>query len=304
MLNRLIFKERPAKKLTLEDIVTQIYAYAPQADVSPLRKAYSFSEKAHAGQLRQSGEPFLQHPLEVANILTELKLDVPSIVAGLLHDVVEDTLHTKEELKREFGEDIAAMVDGVTKIGKIEFRSVQEKQAENFRKMIVSMAEDIRVILIKLADRLHNMRTLDALAEEKRERIAQETLEIYAPLANRLGIGWIKSELEDHCLRYLKPDIYLSLVKKVKTGREEREKYMESVIAAIQKELVANRFICKVTGRYKHLFGIYHKMEKRAIPFEEVYDLMGIRIITDSKMSCYAILGSDPLPLAAGAWTV
>ncbi|MDC4226230.1 MAG: HD domain-containing protein [Candidatus Manganitrophus sp.] len=220
-----------------------------------------------------------------------MKLDVPSIVAGLLHDVVEDTLHTKEELKREFGEDIAALVDGVTKIGKIEFRSVQEKQAENFRKMIVSMAEDIRVILIKLADRLHNMRTLDALAEEKQERIAQETLEIYAPLANRLGIGWIKSELEDLCLRYLKPDIYLSLVKKVKTGREEREKYMESVVETVQKELAENRFACKVTGRYKHLFGIYHKMEKRAIPFEEVYDLMGIRIITDNKMNCYAILG-------------
>jgi GTP pyrophosphokinase len=291
MLNRLIFKERPARKLTLEDIVAQIHTYAPQADVSILRKAYAFSEKAHAGQLRQSGEPFLQHPLAVANILTELKLDVPSIVAGLLHDVVEDTLHTKEELTREFGEDIAAMVDGVTKIGKIEFRSVQEKQAENFRKMIVSMAEDIRVILIKLADRLHNMRTLDALPQEKQERIAQETLEIYAPLANRLGIGWIKSELEDLCLRYLKPDIYLSLVKKVKTGREEREKYMESVIETVQKELAQNRFAGKVTGRYKHLFGIYHKMEKRGIPFEEVYDLMGIRIITDTKMNCYAILG-------------
>jgi len=291
MLNRLIFKEPSSKKLTLDEIIERIHAYAPQADVSLLRKAYSFSENAHAGQLRQSGEPFLQHPLEVANILTELKLDVPSVVAGLLHDVVEDTPHTKEDLKREFGEDIAAMVDGVTKIGKIEFRNYQEKQAENFRKMIVSMAEDIRVILIKLADRLHNMRTLDALPQEKQERIAQETLEIYAPLANRLGIGWIKSELEDLCLRYLKPDIYFSLIKKVTTGREEREKYMQSVIETVQKTLAENRFAGKVTGRYKHIFGIYQKMEKRAIPFEEVYDLMGIRIITDTKMNCYAILG-------------
>lgn len=290
-MSRLIFKEPPAQKLTLDDIVMRIKAYAPQTDVSPLKKAYGFSSRAHEGQRRQSGEPFLQHPLEVAGILTELKLDLPSVVAGLLHDVVEDTFHTKEELRREFGDDIANIVDGVTKIGKIEFRNYQEKQAENFRKMIVSMAEDIRVILIKLADRLHNMRTLDALVEEKRERISQETLEIYAPLANRLGIGWIKSELEDLCLRYLKPDIYSSVVQKVATGREERERYMQSVTDAVLKTLSENRFMGKVTGRYKHIFGIYQKMEKRGIPFDEVYDIMGIRIITDTKMSCYAILG-------------
>ncbi|MFY9269323.1 MAG: bifunctional (p)ppGpp synthetase/guanosine-3',5'-bis(diphosphate) 3'-pyrophosphohydrolase [Candidatus Manganitrophaceae bacterium] len=291
MPNRHFFKEPSPPKLTLEDVVARIQAYAPQADVSLLRKAYAFSEKAHAGQLRRTGEPFLQHPLEVAGILTELKLDLPSVVAGLLHDVVEDTHHTKEELKREFGDDISNIVDGVTKIGKIEFKSVQEKQAENFRKMIVSMAEDIRVLLIKLADRLHNMRTLEALSQEKRERIARETLDIYAPLANRLGIGWIKAELEDLCLKYLKPDIYLSLVEKVAAGREEREKYIQSVVEIVQRALIENKFSEKVTGRYKHLFGIYHKMEKRGIPFEDVYDVMGIRIITDSKMNCYAILG-------------
>lgn len=284
-------KYNPAKRLSLEDIVERIRSYAPQTDVAMLTKAYSFSSKAHEGQRRQSGEPYLHHPLEVAGILTQLRLDLPSVVAGLLHDVVEDTPHTEAEIKKEFGEDIAALVDGVTKIGKIEFRNYQEKQAENFRKMIVSMAEDIRVLLIKLADRLHNMRTLDALQEEKQKRIAQETLEIYAPLANRLGIGWIKSELEDLCLRYIDPETYQTLVKKVMTGREQRERYIQSVVETVQKALWDNHFTGRVSGRYKHIFGIYQKMERQGIPFEEVYDLMGIRIITDSKMSCYALLG-------------
>jgi len=285
------FKKTSTETLSLDKIVARIQAYSPQINVSLLEKAYAFSSKAHEGQRRRSGEPYVHHPLEVASILTQLKLDLPSVIAGLLHDVVEDTPHTSEELKKEFGEDIAALVDGVTKIGKIEFRNYEEKQAENFRKMIVSMAEDIRVILIKLADRLHNMRTLEHLPEEKQARIAQETLEIYAPLANRLGIGWIKSELEDHCLRYLKPDIFLSLVKKVTTGRQEREKYIQSVAETVQKALADHHFTGKVSGRYKHIFGIYQKMERQGIPFEEVYDLMGIRIITDSKMSCYALLG-------------
>ncbi|MFQ5950182.1 MAG: RelA/SpoT family protein, partial [Nitrospiria bacterium] len=278
-------------RLSFNQIVDRIRAYAPQSDISLLEKAYTFSSRAHEGQRRWSGEPYLNHPLEVAAILTELKLDLPSVVAGLLHDVLEDTPHTTEELRREFGDDIASLVNGVTKIGKIVFRNDQEKQAENFRKMIVSMAEDIRVLLIKLADRLHNMRTLDALPEEKQKRIARETLEIYAPLANRLGIGWVKSELEDHCLRTLKPDIYQALVKNVKTGRGKREKYILSVIKIVQKTLKDNDFDYQVTGRTKHIFGIYQKMERYGVPFEEVYDLMGIRIITDSKMNCYALLG-------------
>jgi GTP pyrophosphokinase len=281
----------PVQTLSLENIIERIHAYAPQADVSLLTKAYEFSSKAHQGQTRRSGEPFLHHPLEVACILTQLKLDIPSVVAGLLHDVVEDTPHTREELIKEFGEDVAVMVEGVTKIGKIEFRNYEEKQAENFRKMLVSMAEDIRVLLIKLADRLHNMRTLEALGEEKQKRIAQETLEIYAPLANRLGIGWIKSELEDHCLRYLKPEVYFTLEKKVATGKDERETYIQLVIDTMQKTLDEHHFAGKIKGRYKHLFGIYHKMERQGIPFEEVYDLLGIRIITDTKMNCYALLG-------------
>ena len=284
-------KGASANTLSLEEIVERVRAYAPQSDLSLLNKAYAFSSRAHEGQRRRSGEPYLHHPLEVAGILTRLKLDLSSVVAGLLHDVVEDTPHTREEIKKEFGGDIAALVDGVTKIGKIAFRNYEEKQAENFRKMIVSMAEDIRVVLIKLADRLHNMRTLEAMTEDEQRRIAQETLEIYAPLANRLGIGWMKSELEDLCLRYLKPDVYFSLVKKVAIGREEREKYMQSVIEAVQKAIGEYHFACKMKGRYKHLYGIYQKMERRGIPFEEVYDLMGIRIITDIKMNCYAALG-------------
>lgn len=277
--------------ISFDQIAARILAYSPQADISVLKKAYAFSQKAHEGQRRWSGEPYLYHPLEVAGILTKLKLDIHSVAAGLLHDVVEDTPHSVDELNREFGQDVAALVDGVTKIGKIVFRSYQEKQAENFRKMIVSMAEDIRVLLIKLADRLHNMRTLASLPEEKQKRIAQETLDIYAPLASRLGIAWIKSELEDHCLRFLKPDVYQTLVKKAKTGRGEREKYVLAVIKLVEKALKENKFDCRITGRTKHFFGIYQKMKRYGIPFEEVHDLMGIRVIANSTMNCYALLG-------------
>ncbi|HET6369591.1 MAG TPA: HD domain-containing protein, partial [Nitrospiria bacterium] len=215
-----------------KEIIDRVISYNPNADTSMISRAYGVCLKSHAGQLRESGEPYAVHPMEVALILTQLKLDVPSIVAGLLHDIVEDTQYSMDQLTEEFGEDIAQLVDGVTKISKIQFKNYEEKQAENFRKMIISMAEDIRVVLIKLADRLHNMRTLQYLPEHKQMRIAQETLEIYAPLANRLGIGWIKSELEDLCLRYLKPEAYFSLSKKVSKKREERQKYLERVIEA------------------------------------------------------------------------
>ncbi len=284
-------KQKRATQLSVDALAKQIRSYASEVDVSLLTKAYEFADKAHTGQQRQSGEPYLRHPLAVAKILTELKLDVPSVVAGLLHDVVEDTDYTPENIKTEFGETIGSLVEGVTKIGKIVFKNTQEKQAENFRKMIISMSTDIRVLLIKLADRLHNMRTLDALREEKQERIATETLEIYAPLANRLGIGWVKAELEDLCLRALKPDIYQNLTKKVKSGSGSRKRYIKSVLDIVKKTLKENQFKCEVYGRSKHLFGIYRKMERQGIPFEEVYDLMAVRIITDTKMNCYAILG-------------
>ena len=276
---------------SIDEIIAKVHAYNPQASVEVLRRAYEVSAKAHDGQTRQSGEPYLFHPLAVAQILTDLKMDVPSIAAGLLHDTIEDTLISRDAIEKEFGPDVIRLVDGVTKIGKIRFKSYEEKQAENFRKMILSMAEDIRVILIKLADRLHNMRTLGALKEPKQQRIARETLEIYAPLANRLGIGWMKNELEDLCLRYLKPEAYDSLVAKVATQLAERERYVQSVIETVKTSMAQYGFTARVAGRPKHFYGIYSKMERREIAFEEVYDLIGIRIITDSKITCYGILG-------------
>src|SRR5579863_866419 len=277
--------------LAEKEIVDRVLAYHPVADTRLISKAYQVCMEAHSGQVRESGEPYAIHPVEVAVVLTQLKLDVPSIAAGLLHDVVEDTNYPNERVVAEFGEEIAQLVDGVTKISKIQFKNYEEKQAENFRKMIISMAEDIRVVLIKLADRLHNMRTLEYLPEHKQKRIAQETLEIYAPLANRLGIGWMKTELEDLCLRYLKSEVYFSLVQKVAKKREEREHYLRKVIETVKKNLQQYGFKADVLGRYKHLYGIYQKMERQGVPFESVYDLMGLRIITDTKMNCYAILG-------------
>ncbi len=276
---------------TIEQLIKRVQNYNPDADTDVVRRAYEFSARAHEGQTRQSGEPYLRHPLAVAGVLTSLKSDVTAIVAGLLHDTLEDTLATRDELEQSFGKEILQLVDGVTKIGKIKFRNYEERQAENFRKMVLSMADDIRVVLIKLADRLHNMRTLKHLSETKQQQIAQETLEIYAPLANRLGIGWIKNELEDLCLRYLKPQVYEALKARVAKRDEERQEYIEEVIALVKKALIEADVKGEVQGRPKHLYGIYQKMERQAISFEEVYDLTAIRIITDSKMNCYALLG-------------
>jgi len=277
--------------LTVDELIKQVKGYTPSAETELIREAYDFSSKAHEGQKRESGEPYLHHPLRVAEIITHLKLDVPSIAAGLLHDTMEDTGLSMADLEKKFGKEIAHLVDGVTKIGKIEFKTLEEKQAENFRKMILSMSEDIRVILIKLADRLHNMRTLEHLPEHKQRRIAQETLDIYAPLANRLGIGWMKTELEDLCFRYLQPETYHNLVKKVAKRGEEREKYVQEVIKIVKKNMAEYGFPAEVMGRPKHIYSIYLKMERQGIPFEEVYDLAAVRIITDTKMNCYAILG-------------
>src|SRR5581483_903537 len=258
---------------SLDELIKRVQSYNPDAETDLVRRAYAFSEQAHAGQTRQSGEPYLRHPLAVAGVLTSLRSDVPAIVAGLLHDTLEDTLATPEQLEQQFGKDIARLVDGVTKIGKIQFRNYEERQAENFRKMVLSMADDIRVVLIKLADRLHNMRTLEHLSETKRQQIAQETLEIYAPLANRLGIGWMKNELEDLCLKSLKPDVYATLKMRVSKRDEERQAYIEEVARLVQSALGEAGLTCEVQGRPKHLYGIYQKMERQAISFEEVYDL-------------------------------
>ena len=275
----------------LDQLLDRIRSYSADADLGLVRKAYEFSAKAHEGQLRRSGEPYLQHPIAVAGVLSSLKTDVVAIVAGLLHDTLEDTVATADELEREFGKDVVHLVDGVTKIGKITFRSYEEKQAENFRKMLLSMADDIRVVLIKLADRLHNMRTLEHLSPAKRTEIAQETLEIYAPLANRLGIGWIKNELEDLCLKHLKPEVYESLRVRVAKRDEDRQQYIDEVSVLVQKAMQEHGLAGQVYGRPKHLYGIYQKMNKQSITFEEVYDLTALRIVTDLKMNCYAVLG-------------
>ncbi|TKB61787.1 MAG: bifunctional (p)ppGpp synthetase/guanosine-3',5'-bis(diphosphate) 3'-pyrophosphohydrolase [Nitrospira sp.] len=275
----------------IDQLLDRLQAYQPDADLGMVRKAYAFSVKAHEGQMRHSGEPYVKHPVAVAGVLTSLKTDVTAIVAGLLHDTLEDTVATADELQREFGKEVVHLVDGVTKIGKITFRSSEEKQAENFRKMVLSMADDIRVVIIKLADRLHNMRTLEHLKESKRQEIAQETLEIYAPLANRIGIGWVKNELEDLCLKHLKPDAYETLRVSVAKRDEDRQQYIQEVQALVEKALAENGLTGAVDGRPKHLYGIYQKMKKQSISFGEVYDLTALRIITDTKMNCYALLG-------------
>lgn len=275
----------------IDQLLDRVRSYQPEADLSLVRKAYDFSAKAHQGQTRRSGEPYVQHPVAVAGVLTLLKTDVAAVVAGLLHDTLEDTVATPAELEREFGKEVVHLVDGVTKIGKITFRSYEEKQAENFRKMVLSMADDIRVVIIKLADRLHNMRTLEHLSEAKRQEIAQETLEIYAPLANRIGIGWVKNELEDLCLKHLKPDVYEMLRVRVAKRDEDREQYIQEVRDLVEKALADVGLQGTVYGRPKHLYGIYQKMSKQDISFEEVYDLTALRIITDTKMNCYALLG-------------
>lgn len=275
----------------IEQLMDQVKAYHPEADTGLIRRAYDYSAKAHEGQTRQTGEPYVQHPLAVAGVLIFLKLDVPAIVAGLLHDTLEDTVATRAELEKEFGSEVARLVEGVTKIGQIPFKTYEEKQAENFRKMVLSMADDIRVVFIKLADRLHNMQTLEALPDDKRRKIAQETMEIYAPLANRLGMSWIKQQLEDLCFQYLQPDAYSHLKLRLAKKDEERQEYIQSLIGLAQQVLAEAGLPGQIDGRPKHLFSIYQKMERRSVSFDEIYDLTAIRIVTDSKMDCYAILG-------------
>ncbi len=243
--------------------------------------AYVYAAQKHRGQLRKSGEPYLSHPLNVAYILAQMNMDVDTVIGGLLHDTIEDTDATFEEVAGIFGDDVAFIVDGVTKIGKIEFKSQQEKQAENFRKMLISMSKDVRVILIKLADRLHNMRTLDFLSDEKKRRIAQETTDIYAPMAHRMGIAWIKWELEDRCFRILEPENYYEIYEKVKLKRGEREQQLVDVREKVVDELQKHNIKASVTGRPKHFYSIYNKMRKKKVSFEEIYDLLALRILVD-----------------------
>lgn len=277
--------------IRLHDILDTVSAYNPEADLDLIKKAYVFSAKAHEGQTRQSGEPYLVHPMEVAGILANMKLDVPSIVTALLHDTVEDTVATLEQVEHLFGPEVKNLVDGVTKLSRITFTSLEEKQAENFRKMLMAMAQDIRVIIIKLADRLHNMRTLEHLPEKRQVPIAQETLDIYAPLANRLGIQEIKVELEDLALKFLKPDVWEHIEEQVKKRRSEREKHISEVKNIVQKKLREHKVEGEIYGRLKHYFSIHKKMLAQNIPFDEVHDIVAFRIVVDNVQQCYEALG-------------
>ncbi len=275
----------------LEDIVERVQASHRDADVDLIRRAYIFSAKAHQGQTRLSGEPYMIHPLEVADILAELKLDDAVVTAAILHDTIEDTTSTLEEIKTLFGEEVAKLVDGMTKLSRMELQSREEREAQNFRKMIIAMANDIRVILIKLADRMHNMRTLAFLPPEKQYKIAQETLDIYAPLANRLGIQKFKTELEDISFMYLHTEEYEEIARRVAENKVERQSYIDELIEIVKRQLAEHGYRGEVKGRPKHFYGIWQKMRKQGISFDDVYDLIAVRIITDTKVNCYAILG-------------
>jgi GTP diphosphokinase / guanosine-3',5'-bis(diphosphate) 3'-diphosphatase len=275
----------------LETLIDEIPKYQPGADLEVLQRAYRFSERSHRGQQRASGEPYVSHPLQVARLLVDFKMDVTTVTAGLLHDVLEDTSTTKADLEAEFGKEIAELVDGVTKIGKLAFSSREERQAENFRKMLVAMARDLRVLMIKLADRLHNMRTLDYLAPDKARKIAHETLDIYAPLAHRLGMAKVKAELEDLALRAMSPDVYIDLQKRVAKRRLEREADINHVIAIIERKLSEVGIESQIRGRPKHFYSIFKKMHDQGREFDEIYDLTAVRVITGSVRDCYGALG-------------
>ena len=276
----------------LDELIATLVKYHPEANVELVEKAYRFAEKAHAGQLRKSGEPYFVHPLTVAGILAKLMLDAPTIAAGLLHDTVEDCDDvTIEVIEQEFGQEVALLVDGVTKLKRLDFTSRVEQQAESIRKMILAMSKDIRVVLIKLADRTHNMRTLKSQPPESQKRIAQETLDIYAPLAHRLGVYKIKQELEDLCLRYLDPEGYQNLIVKVGMKRAEREENIRTVIDTLSDKLKEMNIHYEIDGRPKHFYSIYRKMVLQHKTFEQIFDLIAIRVLVDTVQDCYAVLG-------------
>ena len=277
--------------MSIEQLLEKASAYLKENELAKIREAYDFAEQAHHGQLRKSGEPYILHPLHVADILINMQMDVTSIIAALLHDVVEDTSVSLENVNKHFGSICAMLVDGLTKLEKIQFKSKEEQQNENYRKMFVAMAQDIRVILIKLADRLHNMRTLKYQSEESQRRIADETLEIYCPIAHRLGISAIKWEMEDIALRYLNPQQYYRIVNLMQKKRIEREKYIADVIVNIREKVTEMGIESDISGRPKHIYSIYKKMTSRNKQFNEIYDLLAIRVIVENIKDCYATLG-------------
>jgi len=273
------------------DLLRKVRSYRPAEDQALVKKAYEFSEQHHKGQQRQSGEPYLVHPLEVAILLAEMRLDATAIAAGLLHDAVEDTTVTVDEIKSEFGEQVAHIVEGVTKISKIDFASSEEAQAENVRKMVLAMMDDIRVVLIKLADRLHNMRTLKYLSEDRQQKIARETLDIYAPIAHRLGMGKIRGELEDLAFQYVDPISYNHVKEAIESRRKEGEAFLAEVQGTIQQKLRENKIQARVEARIKRIYSIWQKLQRQRISVDQIYDMLALRVITLSESDCYAVLG-------------
>jgi len=278
--------------IRFDALLDKVRSYSPDADLELLRRAYAFSALEHKGQVRHSGEPYLVHPLEVADLLADMKLDEVAVAAGLLHDVVEDTLTTPARIAELFGPEIAHVVEGVTKIGAIPFSSSEERQAENYRKMLLAMVDDIRVVLVKLADRLHNMRTLHHLPEERRTKIAQETIDIYAPIANRLGMSKIKNELEELAFKYLEPKAYDTLRSKVEAKRKHSDVVIEELTRTLRAKLrEAQVPIIQLDGRIKRLYSIHQKLKRQKIDIERVYDFVALRVVTQSVKDCYAALG-------------
>ena len=292
-------KEFKSPEELYQDLIDRVRKYHPSDDISLIEKAYRVASEAHKDQVRKSGEPYIIHPLCVAIILAKLEMDKETIAAGLLHDVVEDTIMTDEEIKEEFGEDVALLVDGVTKLGKLQYKgdfsdkqsAKLEMQAENLRKMFLAMAKDIRVIIIKLADRLHNMRTLKHMTSEKQQEKARETMDIYAPIAQRLGIMKVKVELDDLSLKYLQPEVYQDLVEKIAIRKSEREKYVQNIVDEVSQHIEKAGIKAKIDGRVKHFFSIYKKMKNQNKTIDQIYDLFAVRIIVDSVKDCYAALG-------------
>lgn len=277
--------------MNFDKLQEKIISYNPNANMEEVRKAFDFASLAHEGQIRYSGEPYIKHPLNVAYILAELELDETTVIAGLLHDVVEDTKYKIEDIEKNFGKEVALIVDGVTKLSRIEYKSKMEQQVENYRKMFLAMAQDIRVILTKLADRLHNMRTLRYQPEHKQKEIAEETIDIFAPLAHRLGIFRVKSELEDLSLRYLEPEKYYALTAQITMKRKEQEAYINEVISILGEKLENFNVKAEITGRAKNFYSIYKKMTKQNKDLSEIYDLIAVRVIVDSIKDCYGALG-------------
>jgi GTP pyrophosphokinase len=273
------------------ELETKVREYRPKDDLTPLQKAFQFARRYHEGQVRDSGEPYMVHPIMVAHILADMRMDVVAMETGLLHDVVEDTSVTVEQVRKEFGDEVARSVDGVTKLSKLDFYSAEDRQAESFRKMLLAMVEDIRVIMVKLADRIHNMRTLGYLAPERRERIARETIEIYAPIAHRLGMGKVRGELEDLSFQHMEPDAYKEIIGAIESRRHSNEEFLDEIRRTVEAELRREAIPARIDGRVKRPYSVFQKLRRQKITVDQVYDLMALRIITDSVKNCYAALG-------------